>query len=113
MVDANRGVLEFADFLKRPVEAFKYLLSTVETSTVTMDSFVLHIDLLYIGSTNETYLEAFKQHPDFASFKGRLELIRVPYLRHLNLEKEIYSSTITERVVGKHIAPHSIEVAAQ
>ncbi|MEC8051795.1 MAG: serine protein kinase PrkA [Myxococcota bacterium] len=112
LVDANRGVLEFADFLKRPVEAFKYLLSTVETSTVTMDSFVLHIDLLYIGSTNETYLEAFKQHPDFASFKGRLELIRVPYLRHLNLEKEIYTSTITERVVGKHIAPHSIEVAA-
>lgn len=112
LVDANRGVLEFSDFLKRPVEAFKYLLSTVETSTVTMDSFVLHIDLLYIGSTNETYLEAFKQHPDFASFKGRLELIRVPYLRHLGLEREIYESTITERVVGKHIAPHSIEVAA-
>ena len=112
LVDANRGILEFADFLKRPVEAFKYLLSTVETSTVTMDSFVLHIDLIYIGSTNETYLEAFKQHPDFASFKGRLELIRVPYLRHLGLEKEIYASTITERVVGKHIAPHAIEMAA-
>ena len=80
LVDANRGMLEFSDFLKRPVESFKYLLSTVETSTVTMDSFVLHIDMLYIGSTNETYLEAFKQHPDFPSFKGRMELIKVPYL---------------------------------
>ena len=112
LVSANRGLLEFSDFLKRPVDSFKYLLSTVETSTVTMDSFVLHLDMMFIASTNETYLDAFKQHPDFPSFKGRMELIKVPYLRHFGDEQAIYKATITERVVGRHIAPHAIDVAA-
>ncbi|MBT6176490.1 MAG: serine protein kinase PrkA [Deltaproteobacteria bacterium] len=112
LVSANRGLLEFSDFLKRPVDSFKYLLSTVETSTVTMDSFVLHLDMMFIASTNETYLDAFKQHPDFPSFKGRMELIKVPYLRHFGDERAIYDATITERVVGRHIAPHAVDVAA-
>ncbi|MEM6734377.1 MAG: serine protein kinase PrkA, partial [Myxococcota bacterium] len=49
LVDANRGLLEFSDMLKRPVEAFKYLLATVETATVSMDSFLLHLDMLFIA----------------------------------------------------------------
>jgi predicted Ser/Thr protein kinase len=112
LVDANRGVLEFSDFLKRPVEAFKYLLSTVETTTVTMDSFVLHLDMLYLASTNEKYLDAFKEHHDFPSFKGRIELVKVPYLRRYSEECEIYRPLINERTVGRHVAPHSIEVAS-
>ena len=112
IVDANRGLLEYSDFLKRPVESFKYLLSTVETSAVTLDSFILNIDLIYIASTNETYLEAFKNHPDFPSFKGRMELVKVPYLRHYSSELDIYRATINEKVIGKHIAPHTVEVAA-
>jgi serine protein kinase len=112
LVDANRGILEFSDLLKRPVETFKYLLDTVETSTVSMESFVLHLDMLYIASTNETYLDAFKQHPDFSSFKGRMELVRVPYLLRYQTEREIYQPQITDRVVGRHVAPHAIDVAA-
>ena len=112
LVSANRGLLEFSDFLKRPVDSFKYLLNTVETSTVTMESFVLDLDMLFIASSNETYLDAFKQHHDFSSFKGRMELIKVPYLRHFENEREIYRATITERVVGRHIAPHALDVAS-
>ena len=112
LVDANRGILEFSDLLKRPVETFKYLLDTVETATVSMESFVLHLDLVYIASTNETYLDAFKEHPDFPSFKGRMELVRVPYVLRYQTEREIYASQITDRVVGRHVAPHAIDVAA-
>ncbi len=112
LVDANRGVLEFSDLLKRPVEAFKYLLNTIETATVSMDSFVLHLDMVFLASTNEIYLDAFKEHPDFASFKGRMELVKVPYLLRYKDEKAIYQPQITPRVVGRHIAPHSIDVAA-
>ena len=65
LVDANRGLLEYSDLLKRPVESFKYLLDTVETATVSMDSFVLHLDMVFLASSNETYLDAFKEHPDF------------------------------------------------
>lgn len=112
LVDANRGLLEYSDLLKRPVEAFKYLLATVETATVSMDSFVLHLDMVYIASTNETYLDAFKEHPDFPSFKGRMELIKVPYLLRYSNEREIYAPQITHRIVGKHVAPHAVDVAA-
>lgn len=112
LVDANRGILEFSDFLKRPVEAFKYLLATVETATVTMDSFVLHLDMLYLASTNEKYLDAFKEHHDFPSFKGRIELVKVPYLRRYSNECDIYRPLINERTVGRHVAPHAIEIAA-
>lgn len=113
LVDANRGLLEYSDLLKRPVEAFKYLLGTVETATVSMDSFVLHLDLVYLASTNETYLDAFKEHPDFPSFKGRMELLKVPYLVRYGAERDIYLPQITPRVVGRHIAPHALDVAAQ
>ena len=34
VVCANRGMLEFDDLLKRPVEAYKYLLTTVERHRV-------------------------------------------------------------------------------
>ena len=112
LVDANRGLLEFSDLLKRPVEAFKYLLSTVETATVSMESFVLHLDVVFMASTNETYLDAFKEHPDFPSFKGRMELVKVPYVLRYSDEREIYIPQITPRVVGKHVAPHAIDVAA-
>jgi predicted Ser/Thr protein kinase len=112
LVDANRGVLEYSDLLKRPVDSFKYLLDTVETATVSMDSFMLHLDVVMIGSTNETYLDAFKEHPDFPSFKGRIELVKVPYLVRYTSEREIYTSQITRRVVGRHVAPHAIDVAA-
>ncbi len=112
IVDANRGMLEYADFLKRPVEAFKYLLATVETSTLSMDSFLLHLDMVFIASTNEIYLDAFKEHPDFTSFKGRMELIKVPYLLRYDEEREIYVKQVTARVVGKHVAPHAADVAS-
>ncbi|MFC1610179.1 serine protein kinase PrkA [Myxococcota bacterium] len=112
LVDANRGLLEFSDLLKRPVDAFKYLLDTIETATVSMDSFLLHLDVVFVGSTNETYLDAFKDHPDFPSFKGRMELVKVPYLTRYTAEREIYTPQITPRVVGRHIAPHAIDVAA-
>lgn len=112
LVDANRGLLEYSDLLKRPVEAFKYLLATVETATVSMDSFVLHLDMVFLASTNETYLDAFKEHPDFPSFKGRMELVKVPYLLRYTDERAIYAPQITARVVGRHVAPRAIDVAA-
>jgi len=112
LVDANRGLLEFSDLLKRPVEAFKYLLDTIETATVSMDSFVLHLDVGFVGSTNETYLDAFKDHPISHRSRGRMRLVKVPYLSRYATEREIYAPQITKRVVGRHVAPHAIDVAA-
>jgi serine protein kinase len=112
LVAANRGLIEYSDLLKRNPDAFKYLLGTSETARVTLDQLVLQLDLVLVASANEKQLAEFKDRQEFASFKGRLELVRVPYLRRASVEREIYDRQITPAAVGKHVAPHATRVAA-
>ncbi len=112
LVDANRGVIEYNDLLKRPLEAFKYLLSTCENGTVRLDTMNLYLDAVFIGSCNAGHLDAFKEIPDFASFKARIELVQVPYLIDYERERAIYRDQIAGPGVRKEVAPHTDEVAA-
>jgi predicted Ser/Thr protein kinase len=112
LVAANRGLIEYSDLLKRDPNAFKYLLGTSETARVALDQFLLQLDLVLVASANEKQLAAFKESPEFASFNGRLELVRVPYVRRVSVEREIYDRQITVAAVGKHVAPHATRVAA-
>ena len=111
--DANRGVLEFNDLLKRPLDAWKYLLVATEQAQASLDHANIFLDVLMVASSNELHLDAFKQHPDWPSFKGRMELITAPYLLRVSDELEIYQSQIPLAVAGKHIAPHALAVAAR
>jgi predicted Ser/Thr protein kinase len=112
LVDANRGMIEYADLLKRPLEAYKYLLNTVEHAEVNVDPTILFLDTVFIGSSNESHLAVFKEIPEFQSFKGRLELVRVPYVLDYKIEQAIYDQLVTPAAVGRHIAPHATFVAA-
>jgi predicted Ser/Thr protein kinase len=112
LVGANRGMIEFDDLLKRPLEAYKYLLTTVERGAVGLASATLFLDLTFVGSTNEIHLAAFKEIPDFASFKGRLELVRVPYILDVNHEEALYEDKLREAAGDRHVAPHTAYVAA-
>jgi predicted Ser/Thr protein kinase len=113
LVAANRGLLEYNNMLKRPVDAFKYLLLTCENGQVALDRSSLHLDTVFIGSTNDAQLEAFKQYPDFASFKGRLEVVRVPYLRRVSEEVLIYQDQVPASAQTRHLAPHTLALAAR
>ncbi len=112
LVYGNRGMVEFSDLLKRPIDSYKYLLGTTETGVLPMEHFLVHLDEIMIGTTNDKHLAAFKELADFASFKGRIELVTVPYLRRSTEEREIYDVQVTREAVGKHIAPHATQVAA-
>ena len=112
LVDANRGLLEYADLLKRPIEAWKYLLGTVEHARVPVEDAILFLDVVFIGSSNESHLAVFKEVPEFQSFKGRMELIRVPYLLDHEVERTIYDEKLPPERGGKHVAPHATMVAA-
>ena len=111
LVSANRGLLEFSDLLKRPVETYKYLLGTVETGLVRLSHFVMALDCVFLATSNEKHLAAFKELPDWPSFKGRIELVRVPYLREAREERAVYEQGLAG-TLGKHLAPHAAEVAA-
>jgi predicted Ser/Thr protein kinase len=106
LVDADRGVLEFSDFLKRPVELWKYLLTTTEKGTVSVGPFLARLNLVTLATTNDKYLDAFKQSPDWTSFKARMELVPVPYLLEPAKEEPVYRDFLAALAPGRHVAPH-------
>jgi serine protein kinase len=110
LVEANRGILEFSDMLKRPIEAFKYLLSTVEKGTLNLPSSTANLDIVFFATTNEKHLDAFKTIPDFASFRSRFELITAPYLLRPSLEEKIYKHDIKAISEAKPVAPHTLSL---
>jgi predicted Ser/Thr protein kinase len=112
VVDANRGIVEYSDFLKRPLELNKYLLTTTEKATVRMPGALAYLDLVMIGSANEKHLDAFKTDPNFTSFKGRIALVPVPYLLEYEKEVEIYRDEIQSIGRRMTIAPHAARSAA-
>lgn len=112
LVTGNRGLIEYSDLLKRPLEAFKYLLTTVEHASVSLQHATLFLDLCFIGTSNEIHLSAFKEIAEFQSFKGRVELVRVPYLLDIGKEERIYHAKLKEAARSRHVAPHCAYVAA-
>ena len=111
LVDGAGGVIEFSDLLKRPLESWKYLLLAVEEGQIALSHSNLPLNSVMLASSNELHLNAFRQHPEYESFRGRIAFVRVPYLRDYRDETEIYQTKIA-RELGKHIAPHSIELMA-
>jgi predicted Ser/Thr protein kinase len=111
LVDAAGGLIEFSDLLKRPLDTFKYLQLSIETGEVALVQQNVQLNCVMIGSANELHLDAFREHPEFASFRGRFELIRVPYLRSYKEEQSLYDSQVAPQI-QRHVAPHSTSVAA-
>ncbi len=112
VVGANRGIIEFDDLLKRPLEHYKYLLTTVERAALSMTSATLFLDLVFLGSCNDIHLSAFREIPDFQSFKGRIELVRVPYILDVRHEELLYREWLREAAGERHVSPHAAYVAA-
>lgn len=112
LVEASGGVLEFSDLLKRPIDAFRYLQLTLETGEVSLPQQTIQTNVVMIGSANDVHLNAFREHPEFPSFRGRFELLRAPYLRSYLDEQAIYDAQIVP-FVTRHVAPHATRVAAQ
>jgi len=111
LLDAAGGLLEFSDLLKRPLDAFKYLQITAETGEVALRSQNVQMNCVMLASGNEGHLAAFREHPEYESFRGRLELIAVPYLRSWKDEQRIYDAQIAPQVT-RHVAPHATQMAA-
>ncbi|MGD8316126.1 MAG: serine protein kinase PrkA [Myxococcales bacterium] len=111
LVDASGGIVEFSDLLKRPLEAWKYLLLAIENGEVSLQMSNLPINAVMVASSNELHLSAFRQHPEYNSFRGRIVRIRMGYLLDVHCEREIYDGQIVPQI-PKHVAPHTTYVAA-
>ena len=110
LVEGNRGIIEFSDFLKRPLDHFKYLLSTIEKGSINLQSSSMLLDCVFFATTNDTHWDAFTQIPDFSSFRGRIHLTSVPYLLSINEEIKIYHQDVNILKKELNIAPHSLYI---
>ena len=111
LVDGAGGMVEYSDLLKRPLDAWKYLLLATETSEVPLQTSTLSLNTVLLASSNELHLAAFREHPDYASFRGRTILVRMPYLTDYRREQAIYDTQIVPQA-RVHVAPHTTFVAA-
>ena len=108
VVLANRGMLEYSDLLKRPLDTYKYLLMTMETKNINLQGILTELDIFFMGTSNEIHLAAFKQHPDFNSFKGRFNFVRVPYLMDFYQEEKIYENQVKGLKDTAYFEPYAL-----
>jgi serine protein kinase len=111
---SNRGVIEFIEVLKLDVAFLYDLLSASQEHVIKPKKFAqTDIDEVIIGHTNEPEYRRLQNNELMEAFRDRTLRIDIPYNLKLDNEIHIYERDYNkERIRGKHIAPHTLEVAA-
>jgi len=111
LVDASAGIVEYSDLLKRPIDAWRYLLLAIETGEVSLSFSKVPLNCVMFATTNELHLTAFKGHHEYRSFRSRFQLERMPYLLNYKDEQAIYDTQIALQLTCP-VAPHATFTAA-
>jgi len=111
---ANRGLIEFIEVLKLDVAFLYDLLGASQEHKVKPKKFAqTDIDEVIIGHTNEAEYNKLLSNEYMEALRDRTVKIDVPYITKLNEEVKVYEKDYgPNRVSGKHVAPHTIEMAA-
>jgi serine protein kinase len=111
---ANRGLIEFIEVLKLDVAFLYDLLGASQEHKIKPKKFAqTDIDEVILGHTNEPEYRRLQNNEFMEALRDRTVKIDVPYVTRLKDEIRIYEKDFNpERVKGKHIAPHTIEIAA-
>ena len=111
---ANRGLIEFIEVLKLDVAFLYDLLGASQEHKVKPKKFAqTDIDEVIIGHTNEPEYRKLQNNEYMEALRDRTIKIDIPYVTKLKEEMRIYERDFnTKRIIGKHIAPHTVETAA-
>ena len=111
---ANRGLIEFIEVLKLDVAFLYDLLGASQEHSIKPKKFAqTDIDLVILGHTNEPEYRKLQNNELMEAFRDRTVKVDIPYITTLKYENQIYLKDYNEnRVRGKHIAPHTIEMAS-
>jgi serine protein kinase len=111
---ANRGMVEFIEVLKLDVAFLYDLLGASQEHKIKPKKFAqTDIDEVILGHTNEPEYRRLQNNEFMEALRDRTVKIDVPYVTRLKDEIHIYEKDFNkDRVRGKHIAPHTIEIAA-
>jgi serine protein kinase len=111
---ANRGLVEFVEVLKLDVAFLYDLLGASQEHKVKPKKFPqTDIDEVIIGHTNEPEYKKLQNNEFMEALRDRTVKIDMPYITKLTEEMKIYEKDYNlKRISAKHIAPHTIEMAA-
>jgi len=111
---ANRGIIEFVEVLKLDVAFLYDLLGASQEHKVKPKKFAqTDIDEVIIGHTNEPEYRKLQNNEYMEALRDRTVKVDVPYITRWSEEVKIYEKYYSpERIQGKHIAPHTVEMAA-
>ncbi len=111
---ANRGMVEFIEVLKLDVAFLYDLLGASQERKIKPKKFAqTDIDEVIIGHTNEAEYKKLLNNEFMEALRDRTIKIDIPYITKLTEEMKIYQKDFNSvKLKGKHIAPHTIEVAA-
>ncbi|UCG53293.1 MAG: serine protein kinase [Candidatus Latescibacterota bacterium] len=111
---ANRGLIEFIEVLKLDVAFLYDLLGASQEHKIKPKKFSqTDIDEVIIGHTNEPEYRKLQNNEFMEALRDRTVKIDIPYNTRLKDEVRIYERDFNPSLIkGKHIAPHSLEMAA-
>jgi serine protein kinase len=111
---ANRGIIEFIEVLKLDVAFLYDLLGASQEHKIKPKKFSqTDIDEVIIGHTNEPEYKKLQNNEFMEALRDRTVKIDIPYITKLKDEVKIYERDFNAaRIRGKHIAPHTLEMAA-
>jgi serine protein kinase len=112
---ANRGIIEFVEILKLDVAFLYDLLGATQEHKIKPKKFPqTDIDEVIIGHTNEPEYKKLQNNEFMEALRDRTVKIDIPYITKLTEEVKIYEKDFnSRRIRGKHIAPHTLEMALQ
>ncbi len=111
---ANRGIVEFVEVLKLDVAFLYDLLGASQEHRIKPKKFAqTDIDEVILGHTNEAEYKKLLANEFMEALRDRTIKIDVPYITRLSEEVRIYEKDFSQgKVRGKHVAPHTLEMAA-
>ncbi len=111
---ANRGLIEFIEVLKLDVAFLYDLLGASQEHKIKPKKFAqTDIDEVIIGHTNEPEYRKLQNNEFMEALRDRTIKIDIPYVTRLSEEYKIYQRDYNPtKIRGKHIAPHTVEMAA-
>jgi serine protein kinase len=110
---ANRGVIEFVEILKLDVAFLYDLLGATQERKIKPKKFAqTDIDEVILGHTNEAEYKKLLSNEFMEALRDRTVKVDIPYITRVSEEVRIYAKDFTTARVGKHVAPHTLYVAA-
>jgi serine protein kinase len=111
---SNRGIIEFIEILKLDVAFLYDLLTATQEHKIKPKKFPqTDIDEVIIGHTNEAEYRKLINNEFMEALRDRTIKVDIPYITRLSHEVKIYQKDfVGAKTKGKHIAPHTLEMAA-